>query len=146
MLIIFLIHLSATSIMTGVIWVIQLLHYPFFHHLYRPKFSHYMQEHRYRISLIVIPVMLMELFTGIYLLYYSVSLQGLFIIGCLMLAAIWISTFKLQMRAHKQIVAIYNQSAVNRLVKTNWIRTILWTARLILLFIISVFYSIEGTF
>lgn len=146
MLIIFFIHLSATSIMAGVIWAIQLLHYPFFHQLHRRNFPQLMQKHRLRISFIVIPVMLMELSTGAYLIIYSTSLKRFFVIGFLMIAAIWLSTFMLQMRSHHQIAGGYNPSAVKKLVKTNWIRTILWTARLILLFIIAGYYTSHGPF
>jgi hypothetical protein len=146
MQIIFLLHLTATSIMAGVIWVIQLLHYPYFHHLHRQNFTGLMQKHRLRISFIVIPVMLIELLTGAWLMYYSTTLKSFFLIGFLMIAAIWLSTFWFQVRAHNQIAGGYNSSAVTKLVKTNWIRTILWTARLILLFFVAAGYSYPENF
>lgn len=127
--------------MAGVIWVIQLLHYPYFHHLHRQDFPRLMQKHRHRISFIVIPVMLMELLTGAWLMYYSTSLKSFFVIGFLMIAAIWLSTFWFQVRAHNHIAEGYNSSAVNKLIGTNWIRTILWTTRLLLLFFIAISYS-----
>jgi len=144
MVLIFLIHLSATSIMVGVIWAIQLLHYPFFHHLNRQNFPKLMQKHRLRISFIVIPAMLAELATGAYLMFYSPALKPFFVIGFLLIVAIWISTFTLQVSAHNQIRTRYNPSAVSKLVNTNWIRTILWTARLALLFFIATYYSFQG--
>jgi len=134
---IFIIHFAATCIMAGVIWTIQILHYPFFHQLNRDNFARLMNIHRVRISCIVIPVMLTELATGIYLWYYSTSYPLLFLAGLCLIGLIWLSTFLLQTPRHAQIADHYIASAVSKLVLTNWIRTVLWTIRVCLLLYIG---------
>ncbi|CAN5387587.1 hypothetical protein BH23BAC3_BH23BAC3_26030 [soil metagenome] len=102
--------------------------------------------HRKKISFIVIPVMLLELITGFYLLIVATEYSLLFTAGFVMIVLIWLSTFLFQMRSHNQIAAEYESSAVNTLIKTNWIRTLLWSIRLLLLLYITAQYSSSHTF
>jgi len=136
----FLVHLTSTAFMAGLIWVIQLLHYPFFDYLERTDYALRMDQHRLRISYIVIPVMLAELGTGVYLLLTLFYGSLLFIINVLLLVLIWLSTFTLQMPTHMKLVEGHNTDLVNRLVQTNWIRTTLWTLRLVILLYLSIHY------
>ncbi len=143
---IFILHLASTAVMTGLIWTIQLLHYPLFHHINRESYSEQMTAHRTNISFIVVPFMFLELFTGLYLMIYATSHSTAFTAGFVIIALIWLSTFLLQVPQHAQIAAGYNKLAVDKLVQTNWIRTVLWSARLILLFYISFEISFTDTF
>ena len=61
-------HLIFTSIMTGVIWVIQIVHYPSFHFIEKESYTAFQKFHMNSISLIVVPVMILELATGVLLL------------------------------------------------------------------------------
>jgi len=146
MLFIFIVHLAATSVMAGLIWTIQLLHYPFFHHLEKHTFAQQMKVHRTKISFIVIPVMLLELITGFYLLIVSTEFSLHFSAGFVMIVLIWLSTFLFQMRSHNQIAEEYDSSAVNTLIRTNWIRTLLWSIRLFLLLYIASRISFPTTY
>ena len=58
-----IIHLIATSVMVGVIWIIQLVHYPSFHFIELKQSTPFQRFHMSRISYVVIPAMLTELFT-----------------------------------------------------------------------------------
>ena len=60
-------HLIFTSIMTGVIWVIQIVHYPSFHFIEKELYTAFQKFHMNKISIIVMPIMLAELITGIML-------------------------------------------------------------------------------
>ena len=60
-------HLIFTSIMTGVIWVIQIVHYPSFHFIEKEFYTAFQKFHMNKISIIVIPIMLAELITGMML-------------------------------------------------------------------------------
>ena len=46
----FYLHLVATSIMIGVIWVVQLVHYPSFHYIDRNRYGLFQQFHMRYIS------------------------------------------------------------------------------------------------
>ena len=44
---------------------------------------------------------------------------------------IWISTFLIQIPLHLKIIEKSNKSYIYALIKTNWVRTILWTLRVL---------------
>ena len=139
---IFLINLTATAVMTGVIWTIQIVHYPFFHCVDKQDFSAHMDEHRKKISFIVIPVMLAELITAIGLIFVESEFTGEFITGIILLALIWISTAFIQVPSHSRLADGYISTEVDRLVTYNWIRTILWTVRLVIM--LTVLYQLSS--
>lgn len=143
---IFWITFISTAIMVGVIWVIQLVHYPFFHHLKRDTFQEYMTRHRAKISMIVVPVMIVELSSAVALLFSDTFYQTEFIVGLILLAGIWGSTIFLQMPIHQKIAVSYKQSQVEKLIRTNWIRTWCWTLRLALLLYVLRSLSFTGLF
>lgn len=126
-------NLAVTAVMTGLIWTIQLVHYPFFHRLEKENFNGHMDEHRKKISFIVLPVMLIELATCVGLVLMESSFRSAFVIGLLMLIIIWVSTAFLQVPSHSKLASGYSKKEADKLVKYNWIRTILWTGRLILM-------------
>ena len=134
----FIVNITATAVMVGVIWTIQLVHYPFFHRLDKDQFESHMDEHRKTISFIVMPVMLIELASAIGLLFIDSNYQTMFILALILLVLIWLSTALIQVPAHAKLATEYSENQTNKLVKTNWIRTILWTLRLsLLLYILS---------
>ena len=60
-------QLVSTLFMTGLIWCVQLVHYPLFARVGEGTFSAYEQDHQRRITWIVMPVMLVELASGVLL-------------------------------------------------------------------------------
>ena len=131
--IIFLAHLISTSIMVGVIWVIQLVHYPSFHFIDKNIYVAFQKFHMDRISIIVIPVMLAELITGIMLFLDKSSKNSILVISFIILILIWIITGTLFTKAHNKLIIGYQELVVNQLVIMNWILTLLWTLRLFFL-------------
>ena len=126
-------HLIFTSIMTGVIWVIQIVHYPSFHFIEKELYTAFQKFHMNKISIIVIPIMLAELITGI-MLFLDKSFKSPFlIISIIILVLIWLITGVFFTKAHNELIAGYQELVVNQLVAMNWIRTLLWTLRLLLL-------------
>ena len=131
----FVINLASTLFMVGVIWFVQIVHYPLFRRASRRMFYEYIEGHSRRTALVVIPAMLAELASGIGLLLYPSQFvtpeQAQ--IGIVLLAGVWLSTFLIQVPLHRKLRNGYSATAVRALVLTNWIRTILWTARAVLL-------------
>ena len=126
-------HLIFTSIMTGVIWVIQIVHYPSFHFIEKELYTAFQKFHMNKISIIVIPIMLAELITGMMLFLDKSSKSPLLIISFVILVLIWLITGVFFSKAHNELIAGYQELVVNQLVAMNWIRTLLWTLRLLLL-------------
>ena len=128
------IHFASTAVMVGVIWVIQLLHYPTFHYIEKNNYSQFQKFHMNRISYIVIPAMVIEMLSGIML----VIINDDFIISFSLLVCIWIITFVFFTNIHQRLLSKYENTAVEKLVNLNWIRTTFWTVRLVILFIINI--------
>ena len=126
-------HLIFTSIMTGVIWVIQIVHYPSFHFIEKELYTAFQKFHMNKISIIVIPIMLAELITGMMLFLDKSSKSPFLIISIIILVLIWLITGVFFTKAHNELIAGYQELVVNQLVAMNWIRTLLWTLRLLLL-------------
>ena len=125
------VNFISTSVMVGVIWVIQLLHYPSFHFINKKKYIEFQYFHMQRISTIVIPVMLIELGSALLLSYFFRS--SLTIILLVLLSGIWGITFIFFTNMHQKLTSGYDPSIVDRLIQINWSRTALWSLRLIIL-------------
>jgi hypothetical protein len=50
-------------------------------------------------------------------------------LGGALLAVIWLSTVFLQVPCHNRLVSGFDQATYERLVNSNWIRTIAWSLR-----------------
>lgn len=138
---VFIVHLAATILMTGLIWLVQVVHYPGFSLVGESHFKAYEAFHVTSITFVVLPLMLVEVATGGALLFLAgdklLSGSSLMLVNLVLLGIIWASTFFLQVPIHSQLEVGFSQEAVARLVKTNWIRTIAWTFRSgILLFLV----------
>lgn len=60
-----IIHFASTWAMVGLIWIVQLVHYPMFGCLDAAQFSRHMRDHQQQISWIVLPLMMSELLSGL---------------------------------------------------------------------------------
>lgn len=128
------VHAAATWFMAGVIWIVQVVHYPLFSFADRATYPAFAAAHGRLITFIVGPAMLAELATGVLLVTTRTeaypsrwALAGLALIG-----VIWASTAFLQVPMHGQLAQGYDARAHGWLVGTNWIRTAAWTARSVL--------------
>ncbi|MCH2211702.1 MAG: hypothetical protein MK110_10390 [Fuerstiella sp.] len=135
---ILLIHVFATLFMTGLIWFVQIVHYPLFANIRSDEFKTYEKRHQYLTTWVVGPAMLVELATALLLLkYLPVECGTLAWIGAALVAVLWLSTATLSVPAHNALTVEYSTVTHNKLVATNWIRTMTWTVRAILVLIIT---------
>jgi len=127
-------HVAATLFMTGVIWFVQLVHYPLFAAVGNAGFVAYAGEHGRRTTWVVIPAMTVELGSGVALAVRRPEGVGAVSVwaGLALLAAIWLSTMLVQVPRHRVLGGGFDDAAWRRLVRTNWLRTAAWTARAIL--------------
>ena len=127
--------------MTGIIWFVQIVHYPLFLKVPADGFLLYEQAHTLRTGFVVAPLMLAELGTAIALIVLSVAsgeqqtigLNPLHLTSFGLLVLIWASTFLIQVPLHNLLTQSPEVRAMKLLVSTNWIRTLLWSIRLGLL-------------
>ena len=131
---IFLFNLVLSFVAVGLIWTIQLVHYPSMKFIPEEKFTAYHNFHSQRISILAIPIMLIELFTSFGLLYQNGSAYNhIFTINLILVISIWISTFLIQVPMHNTLSSAKNAKVLNHLILSNWIRTTLWTERSLLM-------------
>jgi hypothetical protein len=130
-----LLNVAATGMMIGVIWFVQVVHYPLFAAVGRDGFAAYEDAHSRRTTLVVAPPMLVELATGAWLVFDPPASPPawLFRIGFALIAILWLSTFLLQVPRHTLLGRGFDPRVHAALVATNWVRTVAWTARGILL-------------
>ena len=142
---IFMIQILATAMMTGLIWFVQIVHYPLFVKIPEEGFTAYERSHTVRTGWVVAPLMLVELGSAVAPLFprligaSGVPLSGnpLYLAALGSLILIWASTFLLQVPLHLILEQRPDIPSMVRLVTTNWIRTILWTLRLGLLGVLA---------
>jgi hypothetical protein len=121
---------AATLFMTGVIWFVQVVHYPLMARVDRSGFQAYETDHARLTAYVVVIPMIVELLLSFYLAIRfpnALSLTGASLVG-----VIWCSTFLLQVPQHDILREGFQPSAHARLVNTNWIRTIAWSLRALL--------------
>ena len=131
---ILLVNAGATLALTGLVWFVQLVHYPLFDRVSADQFPRFVQSHLRLSVLIVGPLMLAEVVTSVILVMDtpgSISRQQVWL-GFVLVFLIWLSTALLQIPQHQVLEKRYDVRAHELLVVSNWIRTSAWTARSIL--------------
>lgn len=121
------VHAFVTVAMTGLIWFVQVVHYPLFAAVGESGFRAYESRHAVLTTRVVAPLMLAEVAAALWLLASRPSTVT--IAGAVLLAGIWLSTAALQVPCHRRLAGGWDAAVAARLVATNWIRTAAWTAR-----------------
>ena len=126
-----LVHAAATVGMAGVIWFVQVVHYPLFGSIAPERFADFESAHRRRTTWVVAPLMLAELATAVTLVVRPPRGGPPWAppVGLGLLALVWLSTFAVQVPLHETLTRGFDATAHRRLVRTNWLRTAAWTAR-----------------
>ncbi len=126
--------------MTGVIWFVQIVHYPLFSRVGLAEFARYETAHSNLTSFVVVPLMLVELVTAsLLVLTRPPNLPPIWLItGFILVLLIWATTFFLSVPQHNKLSSGFDTVAHQTLVATNWIRTAAWSARcLIVLYLLA---------
>ena len=133
-----LLNLTISATLTGLIWVVQVVHYPGFHGVGTESFLAYQHNHMRTISYVVISLMVTELVVALLLpaldpfrsSWLAYTATGMVLI-------VWITTFFISSPLHGKLATTgYDASLIHQLVATNWIRTMAWTVRTGILFFV----------
>lgn len=130
---IFVVHLFTSFVMTGICWFVQIVHYPLFKAIEEENLPRY-EIKNVVTAYITVPTMLVEMGTGIALLYYQYN--SFYLWNVILLSIIALSTFILQVPIHLKLMQTNSPKLVNLLIHSNWIRTLSWTLRASILLII----------
>lgn len=119
------------------IWIVQLVIYPSFSFYSEANIKKWHRLYTSRITIVVLPLMLSQL-----LLYIYTSITQSDIIDYISLCLVvltWLTTFLIFVPLHSNIEAQHDTVfSRERLTKTNWIRTVLWS---LILIISLIFYA-----
>jgi hypothetical protein len=122
-------HAVATLVLVGVIWTIQVVHYPLFAAVGTDGFAAYEAAHSTRITaLIALPWAVQGLTTVALLLAPPAGPPRWLVWLAAALAVVPVLvTVALSVPAHQQLADGFDAAAHARLVGTNWLRTAAWT-------------------
>ena len=117
----------SASAMTGIIWYVQLVHYPLFAEVGDDIWFAFHADHERRTGWVVAPLMIAELTSAA----GTVLLSGpgvLALAGLALAAATWGLTFTLAVPLHRRLNRTRDPDVIERLVRINWLRTAAWSA------------------
>ena len=134
---VFLACLAATLFMTGVIWFVEVVHYPLMGRVGNEAFPAYHVDHTRLTGRVVLIPMVVELLTSAWLLWdrpqgVSLASAGL---GLLAAVATWGITFFCSVPAHNQLSLGFDPAWHRWLVATNLLRAVAWTSHSMILLI-----------
>ena len=127
----YFIQIVCNSYLVSLVFMTQFITYPTFLHIDKDKFSEYHRKYVNNISFIVAPVMLIELLTLSLIAYFSS--EFLIIKSLILLFVIWLTTFFIMIPSHNRISKSFNKKEIISLINYNWVRTILWSFKLLLI-------------
>jgi hypothetical protein len=124
-------HAAATLFMVGLIWMVQVVHYPLMRQVGAAAFPAYALAHQTRITWVVLPVMSVELIAALLLVWQAGPRLSPFLAwtGVALLAIIWAMTLLVHVPQHGRLATAFDSETITFLVRTNWVRTWAWTLR-----------------
>jgi hypothetical protein len=125
-----LIHLSSTLVLVGIIWTVQVVHYPLMALVGDDRFIAYESAHSPRMAAVVMMPWAVQGATTLGLLLTRPSgVPTWLLLAAAVAAAIpLLVTVTASIPAHVRLGSGFDTAVHRRLVRTNWIRTAAWTA------------------
>ena len=124
-----IVHAAATWAMVGLIWFVQVVHYPLFAVVGTDGFVHYEAQHTKRTTWVVAALMPVEVGTALLVTAVDLVPAALAWIGAVLVVSIWIVTLAVQVPQHRELGTGFRDATWRSLVRGNWIRTAAWSAR-----------------
>ena len=112
------------ALMIGVSILAQFIIYPSFKKPDFKSFKTYHLNYTKKMFYIAAPIMLVELFSSIFLVYKYPSI--IYLTSLFILILIWILTFVFIVPIHNFLAKMNNKEKVDKMIKLNGLRTIFW--------------------
>ena len=129
--VLFNVYLVAISI------IVQFIVYPSFNKILE-SFTEYHSRYKKKIFWIVGPVMILEILTSLLLILNELDI---YLIPGLIVLLLWMLTFIYIVPLHKELSKQFQTNKHKKLLKLNFVRTILWALKFFVLIIILIFYN-----
>ena len=119
--------------MTGIVWHVQVVQYPLMQWVGEDEWTAFEQAYAFRAGLLIGPLMIVELLAS---LVVVVAMRGserfVALLALVALGLVWASTFAVQVPLHERLAEGWQRDTWQTLLHSNWIRTMLWSARSVL--------------
>jgi hypothetical protein len=131
---ILILNACLTWFMTGLIWFVQIVHYPLFDAVSKETFTQFANRHCQLTGNVVMLPMLGELLSAfVLILLWQGSGRLVVWAGFAIVVAIWVATLLLSIPCHQKFcTAGFSETTYVSLVAGNWLRTVLWSIRSVL--------------
>jgi len=131
MMVVLVASAAASWAMVGLIWMVQVVHYPMLAEFSALSPVTAAVDHQRRISWVVGPLMAAEGVTALVLLVDRPATMGVVSawVAASLLGVALLSTVLVQVPLHSRLATGHDSAAARRLISTNWVRTLAWTAR-----------------
>jgi hypothetical protein len=129
--------LMVTAFMTGLIWFVQVVHYPGFQKVGESEFVPYHHFHTSATSLVVIAPMLLELGLAAYMILAAPQWMWWNVTSLVLVVLVWGITFFFIVPVHNQLEGGLDIPAVQQLVLLNLVRSFFWTGKLVVLAVLA---------
>jgi hypothetical protein len=123
-------HLVSALTLVGIIWTVQLVHYPLMALVGPDRFADYEAAHAPRMAAVVLlPWTVQGVTTGWLMIARPDGVPDALILATAATALVPVLvTVLTSVPAHSRLAEGFDADAHQRLVATNWIRTLAWTA------------------
>jgi hypothetical protein len=121
--------------LTGLIWTIQVVHYPLFAHVGEAEWVAYEREHQRRITCVVAPLMLANVALAVAVVVDAAT--ALRWVNLALAAAVFAATALVYSPLHGRLSTTHDRAGIDRLVALNWWRTAAWTAQAVVALVLS---------
>jgi len=120
---------ASTWFMTGVIWFVQIVHYPLFAKVGTNTFQEYQNKNVRLTGSVVAPPMVLEAFLSLWAaMFNNFQSSSLLWINFALVFMIWVLTALFSVPCHDRLrLSGFDESVHKRLVVFNWSRTLLWS-------------------
>ena len=120
-------NLVLAAALAGLIWTIQLVHYPLFAVVGAAEWPLYGDEHRRRITWLAAPLMLASVAVALVLVVQDGD--GLRVLNAGLAVGVFVLTGAVFAPMHGRLEHTASAPAIRALVRANWLRTVAWTAQ-----------------
>jgi hypothetical protein len=132
-----LVNLSATWFLAGLTWIVQLIHYPGFALVAESNWNGYHLKHMTATTMLIGPMMFVEALSAAALIFvaktYPLRARWCVWIAAVLVLVNWITTAAVAVPLHNKLGEAFDLEVIQQLVTINWIRTISWSIRGLLL-------------
>jgi hypothetical protein len=119
------------------IWLVQIIIYPAFDRIPAEDFRAFHRWYTVRIAAIVAPPMIGEALLTLHWIWSQPRATPA-LAATTLVAVVWLSTFGLQVPLHRRLQQGKAEDLIRRLVATNWVRTLAWSAKAVVVTINAV--------